>query len=1356
MAETDPKAGEAAEQAVKSQPADRPETLGAGDIQLKNTDAKLSESPPSAQQQRAKKGEQKKPAAATDSTPKATETESKPASSPPPAPPPPIEPRDRDPFHRNVVSTEVDRETVPLEPSINLEREANRTRNEDINDLIEQVRSGEWETEQRERILRERYGRPSVVRDIKAWLSGENDLIFNPQTGTVEYRYGTEALRRMAHLGINTAETAGIMAIIGLVTGGAGIVVAPALIGSTLGRGFAEAWQGVAGKERGMREDIVIARERYYQKAQELANRISPTEPANWDQLNARERLEHITNRNSAIRSLVDFVHTSEQNGVDLIHRGRERTSIADIWRRRNEPGGQPFVDSEVFGQPVEVGDRSKGEPVGPTGLAGPSISRGSEVYQPSPDAPTAKNLDDMEKEFHKFRRKWDLIKAGCAVVGGLAGSAMGILRAKTEAVKQLTGALEAGKNVKLDIDGNWIWHNVQKVGDGMRNAWGIQDQFVFNYNNTIESLKAAVQGSQVLPGASDFGSHVLNETALRIAQAVDKQAWLEALRYTGLPAIGAIAAHFVWRKGTTEAAFKHHEKERDEMKQEEEILRRRRQPENRIEQLKNDAHKEGKIFPTEGQVWRYLFDKGVPNDPNKPARWGYIGIIKLIETPDQVFIQFRRKDPRDPDTTIEEMTADELIYGGFTQVTDPRGIFAAERTGEQQPAIETNIAGNLAPSAAGQPEPGGGPIIGIEGEEPEITGQPVEPQEAKEKGFSELEVGNIYNVRLTSIPEKNSISAMINDKKCILRFKTDLDTARFHQGDIIDVEILEKVQEPEGKNPPVIHVALGPEAKKREVNQGIDDEAPTRALTGEEEPKAEKIKGRLKLGGVYLATDFIEQERGGFRAQVQGREVWLKKITGDKSGLKNGASAEVKINHIQYGSSGQPLSLDVEIVKPVIEAKVGGEPAEIESAYYLTLKDIYEKAGERSPEEVEGLLQSVDRIIAAERVEGKDKLKGTIGEMESSKDFLDENVAYLAEGSSEIIVGDTHGDSLSVRAIIEQEDFIGQVSAGENVKLVILGDYVDRGTKDLANLEQILDLKARFPKNVILLRGNHEDPDVYSRYGFLKSVQKKYADRISEVLNSYDKVITNLPVAAVGYDRVVAIHGGVENYESLHAFNDEKNFETILWSDPSDDPGISQNEARNFAGVRFGPDVVDQFRKNTGADIIVRSHEADPTQEISDNKVITVFSTGAGGSESESGYQEVKNPTYVSVKDGKVEIKNIDYSQADSSILEAKLAKVREVSEEAPEIDKEVVESPENDEFPVIDEFTIYRPDGTPLLIKPGDVLLDSKPGDRHEVVQIRTGDEGREVYFIDGAGDAVPLSGIDTANVKIEGQER
>jgi len=51
----------------------------------------------------------------------------------------------------------------------------------------------------------------------------------------------------------------------------------------------------------------------------------------------------------------------------------------------------------------------------------------------------------------------------------------------------------------------------------------------------------------------------------------------------------------------------------------------------------------------------------------------------------------------------------------------------------------------------------------------------------------------------------------------------------------------------------------------------------------------------------------------------------------------------------------------------------------------------------------------------------------------------------------------------------------------------VLLGDYADRGPQGLEVLLGVLLLKASYPRSVP--RGNHEDPGVNRRYGFLEEL---------------------------------------------------------------------------------------------------------------------------------------------------------------------------------------------------------------------------------------------------------------------------
>ncbi|MDH5783063.1 MAG: metallophosphoesterase [Candidatus Bathyarchaeota archaeon] len=73
------------------------------------------------------------------------------------------------------------------------------------------------------------------------------------------------------------------------------------------------------------------------------------------------------------------------------------------------------------------------------------------------------------------------------------------------------------------------------------------------------------------------------------------------------------------------------------------------------------------------------------------------------------------------------------------------------------------------------------------------------------------------------------------------------------------------------------------------------------------------------------------------------------------------------------------------------------------------------------------------------------------------------------------VIVGDVHGDLEGLLYILKASDFIERVKEGEHCLLVFLGDYGDRGINSPEVYYVVLKLKEAFPKNVVLMRGNHE-----------------------------------------------------------------------------------------------------------------------------------------------------------------------------------------------------------------------------------------------------------------------------------------
>jgi len=281
-------------------------------------------------------------------------------------------------------------------------------------------------------------------------------------------------------------------------------------------------------------------------------------------------------------------------------------------------------------------------------------------------------------------------------------------------------------------------------------------------------------------------------------------------------------------------------------------------------------------------------------------------------------------------------------------------------------------------------------------------------------------------------------------------------------------------------------------------------------------------------------------------------------------------------------------------------------------------------------------LVAAVERILKEENKRGRGKLRDKIPSIKEKQAFFKFPVVFLPARGEVIFIGDTHGDSLSTKAILKQESFFKKLSSGKNIYLVFLGDYADRGKADIKNLEFILNLKKEHPDNVFFLRGNHEELSVGQYYGFLGSCIKLFGyEKGQLVFQRFNELFEKLPGVAVTANGVVALHGGVpiSEIKSLKDLDDEEDLSEIRWNDPTSEIDHFVFNYKRGGHYLFGEEIFKIFMAGIGAKVLVRSHEyvAKGFKFMFNNKLLSIFSNG--GKSGESGYRDfILNPKYVKV----------------------------------------------------------------------------------------------------------------------------
>ncbi|OHS94107.1 Serine/threonine-protein phosphatase PP1 [Tritrichomonas foetus] len=208
-----------------------------------------------------------------------------------------------------------------------------------------------------------------------------------------------------------------------------------------------------------------------------------------------------------------------------------------------------------------------------------------------------------------------------------------------------------------------------------------------------------------------------------------------------------------------------------------------------------------------------------------------------------------------------------------------------------------------------------------------------------------------------------------------------------------------------------------------------------------------------------------------------------------------------------------------------------------------------------------------------------------------AQKVLLDDDILLKIEPPT-IVVGDLHAQYNSFRKVLD----IG--GNPENSKYVFLGDYIDRGSNSTEVMITLLCYKLMYPKNVYLIRGNHETKETCMEYGFYNECTTRYSQTI---FDEFIKCFDNLPMAAIIGNSIFCVHGGIS--QDLYNVNDLMKVERplkipergflldLLWSDPSVIFGDFHRSQRG-GSFTYGAEATDCFLEYNNLKMICRSHQ--------------------------------------------------------------------------------------------------------------------------------------------------------------------
>ena len=209
-----------------------------------------------------------------------------------------------------------------------------------------------------------------------------------------------------------------------------------------------------------------------------------------------------------------------------------------------------------------------------------------------------------------------------------------------------------------------------------------------------------------------------------------------------------------------------------------------------------------------------------------------------------------------------------------------------------------------------------------------------------------------------------------------------------------------------------------------------------------------------------------------------------------------------------------------------------------------------------------------------------------------SCQSLMSKESTVISLKSPIFVVGDLHGSLLDLLKILCTNPLPPSAS------FLFLGDYVNKGPSSVEVICVLLSLKALFPANVFLLRGNHETDVMGRMFGFFDECQSKLS---KQIYTSINKVFDVMPLAAVIDEQIFCVHGGISpeltDVGSLKVIKRPLSvpqrglIADILWSDPTNACDEWEKSPRGSTYL-WGKKALHAFLDGNNMRMMIRGHE--------------------------------------------------------------------------------------------------------------------------------------------------------------------